>query len=85
MQFLIRRHDQFLLRDLGLGPKRLAKVKVKKSDRPWHMDSYKVPAPFEKPPKKKRGKSGPQPAIPAGNPSPPARQDYWNRYSHFHR
>jgi hypothetical protein len=92
MQSLIRQHDQFLLRDLGLGPKRLAKMKVNKRDRPWHPETYKVPEPFEKPPKKTRKRKGQEPEPPARPtyypppaPSPPTRPGYWNRYSHFHR
>jgi len=51
MQSIVRQHDPFLLRDLGLGPKRLAKVNVTKRDRPWHSDTYRPPRPFERPAK----------------------------------
>ncbi|BCU76844.1 hypothetical protein [Luteolibacter sp. LG18] len=86
MQVLVRQHDRFLLGDLGLGPKALAKVKPGKRDRPWRLETYKPPTPCQKPPKVRE-----EPRPPAGptyyvSPEPaPARKGYWNRYSHFHR
>ena len=87
MQSLVRQHDPFLLRDLGLGPKSLAKVKVGKRDRPWQLDTYKPPRPCEKPIEKKKEQPSPSPPTyyhPAPEPAP-VRPGYWNRYSHFHR
>lgn len=91
MQSLVRQYDPFLLRDLGLGPKRMADVKCSKSDRVWHMDIYKPPAPPERPVGERKNKRSepllpPSVYYPPSAPAPaPSRPGYWNRYSHFHR
>ncbi|MEI6655173.1 MAG: hypothetical protein WCP45_10425 [Verrucomicrobiota bacterium] len=86
MQSLVRQYDPFLLRDLGLGPKHLAKVTVTKKDRPWHIDTYKVIFPFEKPPKVKPEPPAPvRPLYVPPPPQPEPRRGYWNKWSHFHR
>lgn len=88
MQSIVRQHDPFLLRDLGLGPKRLAKVTVTKRDRPWHADTYKPPRPFERPAKIKTTPEPPPRPIYSPPPPPaptPTRPGYWNKWSHFHR
>lgn len=64
MQSLVRQHDPFLLRDLGLGPKSLAKVKAGKRDRP---------KPCEKPIQKQKERPSPSPPTyyhPAPEPAP---------------
>ena len=88
MQSIIRQHDPFLLRDLGLGPARMASIKITKRDRPWHIEDCKVTCPFEEPEKVKK----PEPVQPKQLPyyPPPAapdppRRGYWNKWSHFHR
>lgn len=89
MQSLVRQHDPFLLRDLGLGSKRMANVKVSKRDRAWYLDSYKPPAPPEKPVRQRKSRKPEPPAPPPVYHPPsapaPSRSGYWNRYSHFHR
>lgn len=85
MQALIREHDRFLLRDLGLGPKSLAKIKVGKRDRPWHLDTYKPPTPCEKPPEKPKDPPPPSQPLYQPTPAPTPQRGYWNRYSRFHR
>ena len=88
MQSIIRQHDPFLLRDLGLAPKRMAAIKITKRDRPWHIEDCKVTCPFEKPGKEKKPEPAPRQPLPCYPPPPdPAlrRFGYWNKWSHFHR
>ena len=87
MQSIIRQHDPFLLRDLGLAPARMASIKITNRDRPWHIEDCKVTCPFEKPAKVKKPEPVPlQPPHyhPPVAPDPP-RRGYWNKWSHFHR
>jgi hypothetical protein len=91
LQSLVRQHDRYLLRDLGLGPKRETNFKVSKKDRAWQMDTYKPPTVCEKPAKERSAKKPKEPELPPpvyypppASP-PPVRRGYWNRYSHFHR
>jgi hypothetical protein len=87
MQSIIRQNDRFLLRDLGLGPKRSLSIKITKRDRPWHIEDCKVVCPLEKPSKVKEEKPVPQHHVPYYSPPPPEppKRGYWNRWSHFHR
>ena len=87
MQSIIRQHDPFLLRDLGLGSKHSLSAKVTKRDRHWHIDTYKVACPFEKPSKSKVEEASRQSQYyhPPASPPESPRQGYWNKYSHFHR
>jgi hypothetical protein len=53
LRSLVRQHDRYLLRDLGLGPKRETNFKVSKKDRAWQIDTYKPPIVCEKPAKER--------------------------------
>lgn len=87
MKAIIRQHDSFLLRDLGLAPKRMASIKITKRDRPWHIEDCKTTCPFEKPVKEKKSELIPHRPLPYYPPPDPAprRFGYWNKLSHFHR
>ncbi len=86
MQSIIRMHDSFLLRDLGLGPKRSASFKILKRDRRWNSDTYKAPYPFKKPEKPKfEDPPKRQPYFPPASVPEPERKGYWDKWSHFHR
>lgn len=87
MQSIIRQHDPFLLRDLGIGSKRSLSMKATKRDRRWKIDTYKIACPFEKPSKIKPEEPPRQPLYHHAPSAPPEspRRGYWNKWSHFHR